>query len=81
MGRHRIGRNAMVKERTVPFGSRKRSPSCAVRRPITCAVPPTSRTVLSACSGHGFKFAPVLGQLMAESILDGVALPAIIRTA
>ena len=38
-------------------------------------------TVLSACSGHGFKFATVLGELMAESILDGRALPAIIRTA
>ena len=38
-------------------------------------------TVLSACSGHGFKFASVIGELMAESILDGRALPAIIRTA
>jgi sarcosine oxidase len=38
-------------------------------------------TVLSACSGHGFKFAPVLGQLMAELILDGQAMPAIIRSA
>jgi sarcosine oxidase len=38
-------------------------------------------TVISACSGHGFKFAPVLGELMADSILDGAALPAIIRTA
>ena len=38
-------------------------------------------TVLSACSGHGFKFAPVLGELMAELILDAHALPAIIRTA
>jgi sarcosine oxidase len=38
-------------------------------------------TVLSACSGHGFKFASVMGELMAESILDGHALPAIIRTA
>jgi sarcosine oxidase len=37
-------------------------------------------TVLSACSGHGFKFASVLGDLMAELILDGQALPAIIRT-
>jgi sarcosine oxidase len=37
-------------------------------------------TVLSACSGHGFKFAAVLGDLMADSILDGQALPAIIRT-
>jgi len=37
-------------------------------------------TVLSACSGHGFKFAAVLGELMADSILDGQALPAIIRT-
>ena len=38
-------------------------------------------TVLSACSGHGFKFASVLGELMAELILDGQAPPAIIRTA
>ena len=38
-------------------------------------------TVLSACSGHGFKFAPVMGELIADSILDGRALPAIIRTA
>jgi sarcosine oxidase len=38
-------------------------------------------TVLSACSGHGFKFAPVLGELLADLILDGRALPAIIRTA
>src|SRR5712691_3097407 len=37
-------------------------------------------TVLSACSGHGFKFASVLGELMAGLILDGQALPAIIRT-
>jgi sarcosine oxidase len=38
-------------------------------------------TVLSACSGHGFKFASVLGELMADWILDARALPAIIRTA
>jgi sarcosine oxidase len=38
-------------------------------------------TVLSACSGHGFKFASVLGELMADLILDARALPAIIRTA
>jgi sarcosine oxidase len=38
-------------------------------------------TVLSACSGHGFKFAAVMGELMAELILDGHALPAIVRTA
>ncbi len=38
-------------------------------------------TVISACSGHGFKFAPVLGDLMADSILEGGSLPAIIRTA
>lgn len=37
-------------------------------------------TVLSACSGHGFKFAPVMGELMADTILEGRALPAIIRT-
>jgi len=38
-------------------------------------------TVLSACSGHGFKFASVLGELMAGLILGGRPLPAIIRTA
>jgi sarcosine oxidase len=38
-------------------------------------------TILSACSGHGFKFASVIGELMAGFILDGRALPAIIRTA
>jgi sarcosine oxidase len=38
-------------------------------------------TVLSACSGHGFKFAAVMGDLMAELILDARALPAIVRTA
>jgi sarcosine oxidase len=38
-------------------------------------------TVLSACSGHGFKFAPVMGELMADLILDAHALPAIVRTA
>jgi sarcosine oxidase len=37
-------------------------------------------TVLSACSGHGFKFASVMGELMAGLILDGRALPAVIRT-
>jgi sarcosine oxidase len=38
-------------------------------------------TVLSACSGHGFKFASVMGELMAGLILDGRALPSIIGTA
>jgi sarcosine oxidase len=38
-------------------------------------------TVLSACSGHGFKFAPVMGELMADLILDAHTLPAIVRTA
>ncbi len=38
-------------------------------------------TILSACSGHGFKFASVIGELMAGLILDRRALPAIIRTA
>ena len=27
--------------------------------------------VCSACSGHGFKFGPVLGRLAAEILLDG----------
>ena len=38
-------------------------------------------SVISACSGHGFKFAPVLGELMTGLLLDGGSLPAIIRTA
>lgn len=38
-------------------------------------------SVISACSGHGFKFAPVLGELMTGMLLDGGPLPAIIRTA
>jgi sarcosine oxidase len=37
-------------------------------------------TVLSACSGHGFKFASVMGELMAELILEGKAPPPIIHT-
>jgi sarcosine oxidase len=37
-------------------------------------------SVLSACSGHGFKFAPVIGELVAGSIVEGSALPSIIRT-
>jgi glycine/D-amino acid oxidase-like deaminating enzyme len=37
--------------------------------------------VISACSGHGFKFASVMGEVVADLILDGRALPAIIRTA
>jgi len=37
-------------------------------------------TVLSACSGHGFKFASVIGELMADAILEGRPVPAIIRT-
>jgi len=27
--------------------------------------------VASACSGHGFKFAPVLGEALAQLALDG----------
>ena len=38
-------------------------------------------TVLSACSGHGFKFASVMGELMAGSLLDDRAVPAIVRSA
>lgn len=37
-------------------------------------------TILSACSGHGFKFAPVMGELMADLLLTGAAPPEIIRT-
>jgi sarcosine oxidase len=38
-------------------------------------------TVLSACSGHGFKFASVLGELMAAHMLEERPIPSIIRTA
>lgn len=27
--------------------------------------------VVSACSGHGFKFAPVIGELVADLALEG----------
>jgi sarcosine oxidase len=27
--------------------------------------------VISACSGHGFKFAPVIGDIAAELVVDG----------
>ena len=30
-------------------------------------------TLVSACSGHGFKFAPAIGELLAERVLDGSA--------
>lgn len=32
-------------------------------------------TILSACSGHGAKFAPLLGELVAKALLDHVPLP------
>jgi len=38
-------------------------------------------TILSVCSGHGFKFAPVMGELMAGSLLEDRGLPAIIHSA
>jgi sarcosine oxidase len=28
-------------------------------------------TVLSACSGHGFKFAPVIGDIAADLVTEG----------
>jgi sarcosine oxidase len=37
-------------------------------------------TVLSACSGHGFKFAPVMGEMMADLFLEGASPPEVIRT-
>jgi glycine/D-amino acid oxidase-like deaminating enzyme len=27
--------------------------------------------LLSACSGHGFKFAPAIGEAVAESVVEG----------
>ena len=30
-------------------------------------------TLVSACSGHGFKFAPAIGELLAQLVLDGAA--------
>ena len=38
-------------------------------------------TILSACSGHGFKFAPVMGELITGALLDDRAVPAIIHSA
>ncbi len=38
-------------------------------------------TILSACSGHGFKFAPVMGELITEALLDDRAVPTIIHSA
>lgn len=32
---------------------------------------PSGVTVVSACSGHGFKFAPVIGEIAADLALDG----------
>ena len=37
-------------------------------------------TVVSACSGHGFKFASAIGDLMADVLLESRPLPPIIRT-
>lgn len=37
-------------------------------------------TVLSACSGHGFSVAPVVGELVADLIIEGRRPPAIVRT-
>jgi sarcosine oxidase len=34
-------------------------------------VGPASVTVVSACSGHGFKFAPVMGEIAADLALEG----------
>jgi glycine/D-amino acid oxidase-like deaminating enzyme len=31
--------------------------------------------VVSACSGHGFKFAPAVGELVAEEVLTGHRSP------
>jgi sarcosine oxidase len=31
--------------------------------------------IISACSGHGFKHAPAVGELVATAIMDGAALP------
>jgi len=38
-------------------------------------------TILSACSGHGFKFAPAMGELMAGFLLEDRTVPAIIHSA
>ena len=32
-------------------------------------------TILSACSGHGGKFAPLLGEIVAQALIDRVPLP------
>jgi len=36
-------------------------------------------TVLSACSGHGAKFAPLLGELAADVVLGTASMPAQLR--
>ena len=33
--------------------------------------------LLSACSGHGFKFAPAIAELLANAIVEGAELPAV----
>ena len=39
---------------------------------VVGALPDCERiTVVSACSGHGFKFAPVIGDVVADLVLDG----------
>jgi sarcosine oxidase len=37
-------------------------------------------TVVSACSGHGFKFASAIGDLIADALLESRPVPPIIRT-
>jgi sarcosine oxidase len=32
---------------------------------------PASLTLVAACSGHGFKFGPVMGEIAADLALDG----------
>ena len=36
-------------------------------------------TYASACSGHGFKFASAIGELLAELTLDDASAPAFLR--
>jgi glycine/D-amino acid oxidase-like deaminating enzyme len=36
------------------------------RHPVAAGV-----AFASACSGHGFKFAPVIGEILADLVLDG----------
>ena len=48
--------------------------------PVLDRVPGQERIVIaSPCSGHGFKFAPAIGQALAELVLNGRSSPDLSR--